>query len=939
MRTLPTPDMLESFLGEAWEAVSTLERAPTLLAQDPQPLVVMAHRLKGSAGLYGFSEVSQLGGLLERVFERAPSFTAFQRDKAAEFSRLAAACLSEALERIASLGEEGEVGLALGQAGGAGVLLDLLGANPTAFRSASSPGPSGGDQPKDYGSTSLNDIPAQLRRFRLENPDVWEYFAPEVSEHLEAIHTATEALLASGGAAEHLTALFRSMHTIKGAAYSVGCTPIGTLAHRLEDLLVEVREGSRPWDAAAARAILQGSDTLGLMLSTAEGRETSLLSALEETHRLLGGGGESQPPSEPASSSEPVSSPAGASEPVAQAQVSPTPASRSTVRVSLERLEALMNLASDAIVSRARLERLAAQLEDASHTLEVSQARFQRTVAEFEARYLNPRLAEAKPQDEARPALTLSSGLSLGEIFSELEFDRYDDLSILARSIAEMSADLSELKGQLSQLTRSFKRESETLKKRTRNLRSEVGRMRLVPMGRLYQRLKRIVRQSDDKQVRLELSGELVEVDNLVLEGLADPLVHLVNNAIAHGIENPEVRLAQGKSAEGRVAVRTFQRGSFVYVEVQDDGRGIDLEAVKRQAVLQGLRRPEEVHSLSPEQAVELIFLPGLSTSETVTRQAGRGVGMDVVLANLRRLKGEIIVQTEPGSGTLFRLRVPLTLIVSDVLMVEVGGELLAIPGESLRTLRAVRAQDLLNLDDGPALEFEGEAVSILYLHELLGSPLPQGPRRSFAIVETGEGRLALGVDAFLGLEQAVVKSLDEPVGSLPHLAGATISAEGRVIVVLNPGGLRRMGRQEAPRWNGAAAGSAPTPLERGLKILMVDDSLSIRRVVGQMLTRWGHQVHTAGDGYEALELLQDNRYDVVITDLEMPRVNGFELLDEVRRRPDLRETPVFVLTSRAGEKHQALAAELGARGYLTKPLEETKLQSLLSTVKKRAEV
>lgn len=390
------------------------------------------------------------------------------------------------------------------------------------------------------------------------------------------------------------------------------------------------------------------------------------------------------------------------------------------------------------------------------------------------------------------------------------------------------------------------------------------------------------------------------------------------------------VRQAVGVLLDGRL---------HYWLEVWHDGRGIDLEAVKRQAVLQGLRRPEEVHSLSPEQAVELIFLPGLSTSETVTRQAGRGVGMDVVLANLRRLKGEIIVQTEPGSGTLFRLRVPLTLIVSDVLMVQVGGELLAIPGESLRTLRAVRAQDLLNLDDGPALEFEGEAVSILYLHELLGSPLPQGPRRSFAIVETGEGRLALGVDAFLGLEQAVVKSLDEPVGSLPHLAGATISAEGRVIVVLNPGGLRRMGRQEAPRWNGAAAGSAPTPLERGLKILMVDDSLSIRRVVGQMLTRWGHQVHTAGDGYEALELLQDNRYDVVITDLEMPRVNGFELLDEVRRRPDLRETPVFVLTSRAGEKHQALAAELGARGYLTKPLEETKLQSLLSTVKKRAEV
>lgn len=936
MRTLPTPDMLESFLGEAWEAVATLERAPTLLAQDPQPLVVMAHRLKGSAGLYGFAEVSELGGLLERVFEQAPSFTTFQRDKAAEFSRLSAACLSEALDRIAAHGEEGEVGLALGRAGGAGVLLDLLNANPTAFRSASQVAPPVAEPLQDSGGSSLvpNDLLPQLRRFRAENADVWEYFAPEVSEHLEAIHTATEALLASGGSSEHLTALFRSIHTIKGAAYSVGCTPMGTLAHRLEDLLVEVREGSRPWGEAVARVILQGSDALGFMLAAAEGQQTRLLSALEETLRLLGEG-ESQPPAaQPETPAPPVAEPPAAPAPVA--------ASRSTVRVSLERLEALMNLASDAIVSRARLERLSAQLADVGRTLEVSQARFQRTAAEFEARYLNPRLAAqaAKPEGEARPTLTLSSGLGLGEIFSELEFDRYDDLSILARSVAEMSADLSELKGQVSQLTQSLKRESETLKKLTRSLRGEVGRMRLVPMGRLYQRLKRIARQAEGKQVRLELSGELVEVDNLVLEGLADPLVHLVNNAIAHGIERPEVRLAQGKSAEGRVAVRTFQRGSFVYVEVQDDGRGIDLEAVKRQAVLQGLRRPEEVQHLSPEQAMELIFLPGLSTSETVTRQAGRGVGMDVVSANLRRLKGEVIVQTEPGSGTLFRLRVPLTLVVSDVLMVEVRGEVLALPGESLRTLRAVRAQDLLDLDGSPALEFEGEVVPLLYLHELLGHPAPQGPRRSFAIVETGEGRLALGVDAFLGLEQAVVKSLDEPVGSLPHLAGATISAEGRVIVVLNPGALRRMGRQQAPLWTGEnAARPAPARLEGGLKILLVDDSLSIRRVVGQMLSRWGNVVTTAGDGYEALELLQENRYDAIVTDLEMPRVNGFELLDEVRRRPDLRGTPVFVLTSRAGEKHQALAAELGASGYLTKPLEEAKLRNLLFTVKKRAEV
>ena len=938
MRTLPTPDMLESFLGEAWEAVSALERAPTLLAQDPQSLVVMAHRLKGSAGLYGFSEVSQLGGLLERVFERASSFTTLQREKAAEFSRLSAACLSEALERIADSGEEGEVGLALGRAGGARALLDLLGANPTAFRLEGLAGQPEADQPKGSAGSSLADLPAQLRHFRAQNADVWEYFAPEVNEHLEAIHAATEALLASGGAGQHLTSLFRSMHTIKGAAYSVGCTPMGTLAHRLEDLLVEVREGSRPWSEAVARAILQGADALGLMLPTAEGQETRLLAALEETHGLLGElWGHSQPPSEPAGPQP------EASEPAEQAQASPAPLTRSTVRVGLERLESLMNLASDAILSRARLERLAAQLEEVGHTLEVSQARFQRTAAEFESRYLNPRLSAqaAKPEGEARPALTLSSGLGLGEIFSELEFDRYDDLSILARGVAEMSADLSELKAQVSYLTQWLKRESETLKKLTRSLRGEVGRMRLVPMGRLYQRLKRIARQAEGKQVRLELSGELVEVDNLVLEGLADPLVHLVNNAIAHGIESPEVRLAQGKGAEGRVAVRTFQRGGFIYVEVQDDGRGIDLEAVKRQAVLQGLRRPEEVQGLSPEQAVELIFLPGLSTSQTVTRQAGRGVGLDVVLANLRRLKGEVIVQTEPGSGTLFRLRVPLTLIVSDVLMVEVAGERLAVPGESLRTLRAVRAQDLFDWGGGPALEFEGAAVPILYLHELLGHPAPQGPRRSFAIVETGEGHLALGVDAFLGLEQAVVKSLDEPVGSLPHLSGATISAEGRVIAVLNPAALRRMGHPGTPEHRGVAKPGGPSlpPLERGLRILVVDDSLSIRRVVGQMLTRWGHLVDTAGDGYEALELLQENRYDVVITDLEMPRVNGFELLDEVRRRPDLRQTPVFVLTSRAGEKHQALAAELGASGYLTKPLEETKLQSLLSTVKKRAEV
>ncbi len=659
------PDLIESFLTEAWETTGELESAPFLMAHPDgmRRLVVASHRLKGSAGLYQYAEVSSLAGLLERVFESAHLFATDQRRMALDFSAQVTAVLSEALERIQTTGDEGEPGLALAALGGGDLLQRLLVKNPSHFRRTDAQmGDSLGfiDELKpeilqglqfDEPIPVVQTLVEELRRYFRSQPEVWEYFAPEVLENLELVAHGLETLDSESPKAA-IDEIFRGFHTVKGASYSVGCDPLGKLAHRLEDALVLVRDGNNPWSEQFGNAVAQGIDALSRMIATAEGREVALAGALEGTHQALDLIlGVREIPVQPQVTVTPA--------PVPIAVPEAAPAANVTLRVGLNRLERVLNLSGEVLLTRARFDNFARRLEELNELLAGSRQRLERTSADITERFGNPKfLAEnPDPQIQTEPQSQLIEDVRA--MFSELEFDRYDDTSLIARGVAELTADISELQLELEDLGKGFKRETQDFEKLTRSLRLEAGRLRLVPLSRLYQRLRRQVRstaESVSKMVHLELTGENVEIDNLVLESLVDPFTHLVNNAVIHGIEAPDVRRRGGKEASGVLKITALRRGANLVLEVQDDGAGIDLQAVRRRAVERGLRTEAEVQAMSDEMAAELIFLPGLSTAKSVTDRAGRGVGMDVVANNLRRLKGAVSIQTENGLGTSSRL-------------------------------------------------------------------------------------------------------------------------------------------------------------------------------------------------------------------------------------------------------------------------------------------
>ena len=980
---LPTStELLDSFLGESWETVAALEKAEEVLsnpnAERLHRLVVLTHRLRGSAGLYGFPQLSNLSGLLERLFEQVGALGVAERQLLLRFASQATSVLSAALDRVSRTGAEGDVGHELGQLGGSELLLELLRANPQAFvhhasaatRGAHSENPKenhlhGVESNTDSDSTDSNagtaSLEAILKAFVKSDPETWSYFAPEVTEHLEMVAVAIEAM-ASEPDASHVNQLFRSLHTIKGAAYSVGVQPIGALAHKLEDLLVAVREGTRDWDSIVASAVLQGAEAIQAMLSAAEGRPHKLSNALNQTRTAfivaLGstdlGLGELQ--AEPTQSAKAASdtvsdeskntvqdgtSPVGASRVAPQAAPQATGNARGTpgasLRVSLDKVETLLDLSGETIIARSRFERLLGRYRALADQLEQAKTRFDRTASDFVERYLNPRLSSLEERNEESNQPTVGRGLSAGELFTELEFDRYDDLNILARTIGEMANDLSEVQSQLSQHTDAFKQELEGLEKLTRTLRGEVGRMRLVPVGRLMARLRRQARQmAGIKQFRVELEGENVELDNLVLEGLSDALLHLVSNAVAHGLEIPEMRRLKHKNPEGVLKIRAYQRGSFVHIEVHDDGEGINVPAVRRQAVTRGLRSAEQLESMTDQDVIELIFLPGLSTSEAVTEVSGRGVGMDAVWSSLRRLKGEVSISSQPGQGTTVSLRVPLTLVVSEVLLLECGGMRFGLPRENVRSLRAVSRDAILSENGRMQTVIEGQMVQVFELHAMLGLSAPaQTNRLSVVALEVGSSLVALVVDGFTGLEQAVVKPLDAPFENLEHIVGAMVGTEGQVILVLDALGLMRL----SDTVRRAPSIQQEVPVNTNKQVLLVDDSLSVRRVVAERIRRLGFDVTTAADGQEALDLALERHFDAVVTDLEMPRLNGFELVEELRRRERTRSLPVAMLTSRASDKHAQLAFELGINEYLTKPLDDIKLERFLARLRQTQQV
>jgi len=828
-------------------------------------------------------------------------------------------------------------------------------------------------------SDDSGQLTSNLRIFFQENQDVWEYFAPEAREHIESMRNAlivAQGVVAQGHNildSDSITSLFRAAHTLKGSAYMVGFNELGEFAHKLEELMSAVRDGVLTFNSDVQDTLMGGMQVLEQMLRAAEGEGTGLEVVLFDTESQLANllGLETPDRADAPQVTNQTDTPQTASKPGVTA----------TIRVSLDKLDALMNLAGDMVMARSRLLRRLNQLEGIIKLLNASHERMTRVASDFEERYINPRFNQdgqvsATSAASRLPATNLTPNLatntqvasdgssthsatstpehhehlehaedgfkaSVSGLFDELEFDTYDDLNILARTIGEMTSDITEIQTQFNQISRGLRGEADAIQGITRDLRQQISRSRMVPIGRVFSRLTRLVNQAPlDKSYRLEFAGETVEVDNVIVETIIDPLLHLVRNSFYHGIEPMTERISTGKHAEGVVTVRAFYQGNDVFIEVEDDGRGINVAAVKRKAIENGLGQAENIRALDDKQAVQLIFAPGLSTAEQVSTEAGRGVGMDAVAESIHHLNGDITVSSTPGKGSRFTIRLPLTLITSEALLVQIGTYRFALPVDNVRSLQRVSAGQLFRMQSSETLSlaltmqtdsgeheyfiFENQPIRVYRLKNLLGiSQEREKDILNAIILDVGGERFAAIVDDYNTIEEIVVRGLSEQLQNLFYLSGVTVSSSGELLLILDPSSFDKLSRYQS---TDASSTLALEEVE-AKHVLLVDDSISVRRVCGRMLERGGFEVSTAVDGQEAIDRIQrGERFDVILTDLEMPRANGYEVIEHVRRTAGAEHTPIVMMTTRAGAKHSQLAFDLGASDYLSKPVDEHQL-------------
>jgi chemosensory pili system protein ChpA (sensor histidine kinase/response regulator) len=483
----------------------------------------------------------------------------------------------------------------------------------------------------------------------------------------------------------------------------------------------------------------------------------------------------------------------------------------------------------------------------------------------------------------------------------------------------------------INELLLGLTTEAETLLTQQGRVTAEVqdGLMqtRMVPFQRHVARLARVVRQAaadTSKSAELIVEGSSIELDRQVLDGMLPAFEHLLRNAVVHGIESPEIRRGRGKPEAGRIHLDIRREGSEVSITVADDGAGLSIDAIRRTAIERGLIAKDQ--PVTEKQAAELIVQPGFSTAGELTQAAGRGVGMDVVDAELKRLGGSMHIETTQGLGTKFILRLPYTLAITHALIVDVGEETFALPLTTVEGITRVRRDQLLDLltQDEPRLEFGDLNYRLQHLGSLVGaapSALPDDETAvPLVLIRAGEHSTALLTDKLEGSREVVVKSLGPHIASIAGVTGATILGDGRVIMILDPGTLVR---QRPPT---AVPPTEAEPVERVSTALVVDDSITMRRVTQRLLERHGMKVLTARDGLDAVTVLQDNDPDVILLDIEMPRMDGYQFAAHVRNDEKHRHIPIIMITSRSGEKHRAKAIELGVNEYLSKPYQESQL-------------
>jgi chemosensory pili system protein ChpA (sensor histidine kinase/response regulator) len=595
------------------------------------------------------------------------------------------------------------------------------------------------------------------------------------------------------------------------------------------------------------------------------------------------------------------------------------------LRVNAEMIDRFVNDAGELSIARSRIEGEMANFRRALGDLTDNIAR------------MRSQLREIELASESQMQSTIKAKEEHGEAFDPLELDRFSRMQELTRFLAESLGDVITLHQGLQKNLDETELAIHAQARLNRELQQGLMGVRLVPLANLADRFYRIVRQTAkelDKKANLELKGSRVELDRSVLEKITAPFEHLLRNAIAHGLEKPEARVAAGKAEIGEIALEAVQRGNEVVLTVSDDGAGLDYARIREKAIATGLLAPDV--ELPEAQLAQFIFVSGFSTAAQVSQVAGRGVGMDVVKNEITSLGGRVEITSTPGRGTTFTITLPLTLAVTQAVMLRAGERVFAIPSVMIEQVQEFKAPAYAEAMAHGEIAWKDNKYPLRSLLPLLGEIDTAHPPRQIPVLllKSGVQRAAIRVDEIVGNREVVVKTIGPQLARLAGIAGATVLGNGQVVLILNP--VQLVHRESAA---GAAPSQAAPAAEPALVVesksgaplvMVVDDSLTVRKITSRMLAREGYEVATAKDGVDALQQLQDMKPDCILLDVEMPRMDGFEFARNVRADEGTRRIPIIMITSRTADKHRNHALEIGVSEYMGKPYQEEQLLALI---------
>jgi len=761
------------------------------------------------------------------------------------------------------------------------------------------------DASPDVQVLSLPDAPAELAvappgSYTDEiDPDLLPVFLEEGADLLPQVGHSLRAWQRNPADFSHANMLQRVLHTVKGSARMAGAMRLGQHAHEIETHIENMVHANSATPHAFEELLTHYDHALVLF---------------EQLQN---------PPPAPAATAQAATADAAAPAQGAASQEDDSASRTQLVRVRADILDRLVNQAGEVSILRSRLETEVDSLRTSLNDFSDNLARLRR------------QLREVEMQAESQIASRMS--ISSDREFDPLEFDRFTRLQELTRMMAESVNDVASFHESLLRSVDTASTDLTQQARMTRELQRDLMRVRMVPFASISERLFRVARlaaKETDKRVNLDIRGGAVEIDRGVLERMAAPFEHLLRNAIVHGVEPRAERQAAGKDETGELLIQVSQQGNEVVLAFSDDGAGLDLERIRAKARSVGLLNDGD--AITDAEAAGLIFEAGFSTAETLTEQAGRGVGMDVVRSEAQLLGGRVDTASERGKGACFTIRLPLTLAVTQVVLVRAGGRPFAMPSTLVEQVLQMKENALAEARANGQVALQDVRAPLHYLSTMLGDAQAQpAVQRSSPVLmlKAGDERLALLVDEVLGNREVVIKNIGPQLARMAGIAGATVLGSGEIVLILNPLALARHLADHPELRVEPAADSVPVVAAAGRTIMVVDDSLTVRKVTQRLLEREGYQVVLAKDGVDALEQLRDGLPDMMLVDIEMPRMDGFDLTRNVRADERTREIPIIMITSRSADKHRNYAMQLGVNAYFGKPFQEPVLLGAIESL------